>query len=186
MTAAEIGDEYRRNGRISGSAMVSLRRLLRESADPYGAITLAGDVAAFQMADDIAPHLASTDSMVRWNAVGVLFTRFRDVRLSRLCCELLDAETDTMVRGIALMGAGELLPIIEDQDLRQRLASRLLQTLDAVDELPELRDSAYLGIEAAIGLAPAERSPAHRMLDPETEYRNVVLDDFRRTYCPNP
>ena len=91
-----------------------------------------------------------------------------------------------MVRGIALMGAGELLPIIEDQDLRQRLASKLLQTLDGDSEFPEMRDSAYLGIEAAVGLAPSERSPAGRALDPRTDFRKAVLEEFRRTYSPSP
>ena len=182
MTAAEISDEYQRNGRISGKAMLSLRALLRESNDPYAAITLAGDVGAFQLADDIAPHIDSADSMVRWNAAGVLFTRFRDVRLSRLCLELLDRESDTLVRGIALMGAGELLPLLEDQELRQGLATKLLQVLDAEDEFPEMRGSAYLGIEAAVGLPPADRSPADRMLDPAKDFRQVVLDDFRRMY----
>jgi hypothetical protein len=186
MSAAEIGAEYHRNGRLSDKAMLSLRALLEESDDPYAAITLAGDVGAFRLADDIVPHLASADSMVRWNAVGVLFTRFREVRFSRLCCELLDKESDTMVRGIALMGAGELLPIIEDQDLRQRLASKLLQTLDGDSEFPEMRDSAYLGIEAAVGLAPTERSPAGRTLDPKTDFRKAVLEEFRRIYSPSP
>ena len=178
MNAEQITDEYRINGRISGKAMLSLRSLLRESDDPYAAITLAGDVAAFQLAEEIATHLSSEDSMVRWNAAGVLFTRFRDVRFSRLCVELLDKETNTVVRGILMAGAGELLPLIEDRLLQRQLASRLLHTLEAEDEFPEMRGSAYLGVEAAVGIPPTDRSPANRRLDPNGDFKAQVVEEF--------
>lgn len=184
MNAEQIKDEYQRNGRISGRAMGSLRALLRESGgDPYTAITLAGDVGAFQVANDILPHPNSEDGMVRWNAAGVLFTRFRDARLAGLCLELLSRELDTMVRGILLVGAGELLPFLEDERLQKQLAARLLETVETEDEFPEMRGSAYLGIEAAVGLSPIERSPAEIACSIQSGiFKQHVLSEFRQMY----
>jgi hypothetical protein len=52
MTSDQIWQEYQSNGRVSGAAMEALRRLLRQSQDPFSVITLAGDVGAFQLAGD--------------------------------------------------------------------------------------------------------------------------------------
>jgi hypothetical protein len=182
MNAEQIRAEYQKNGRISGKAMTSLRALLRESDDPYAAITLTGDVGAFQLAEDIVPYLRSADSMLRWNAAAVLFTRFREVRLGRQCLELLNRELDTLVRGVALVGAGELLPLIENRLLQQQLASKLLKVMEAEDEFPEMRGSAYLGVEAAVGIPPTDRSPADRLLDPKKDFQQHVVNDFRSRY----
>src|SRR5215218_1325323 len=64
-----------------------------------------------------------------------------------------------------LAGAGELLPLVEDSELKGLWAEKLLEVMEASDEFPEMRGAAYLGIEAAVGLAPAERAPADRLLD---------------------
>ncbi len=182
MNAKEIDEEYRKSGRISGSAMSSLRAMLRDGDDPYLAITLAGDVAAFQLAEDIALHLSSDDPMVRWNAAGVLFTRFRDVRFAQSCLDMLNRESDTIVRAVTLAGAGELLPFVEEGKLQKQLATRLLEISEAVGELPEIRAAAYLGIEAAVGLSLAERSPADRLLVPEMDFKDQILTEFRGKY----
>ncbi len=194
MNCDDIWQEYESNGRLSGRAMLALKRLLRESHDPYSSITLAGDTAAFQLAHEIVPHISSRDPMVRWNAVGVLFTRFRDVRYASLCLELLEQESDHLVLAIALAGAGELLPLLEDWGLRTLLAQKLdsvFKGRDSLSQVPdcvrhELRDDAYRGIEAAVGLPPLERAPAHRRLDLDVDVKREVLAAFRQAYGLRP
>ena len=172
--------------------MQALKMLLRECDDPYAIITLAGDTAAFQLAAEIVPHLSSTDPMVRWNAAGVLFTRLRDVHSAKLCADLLDRETDNMVLGIALAGAGELLPLLDDRELRDRLAQKLwLVFCGAADGLSQaeewikeqMRSDAYRGIEAAVGIPPLDRATATRDLDMATDIKQEVVNKFRQTYA---
>jgi hypothetical protein len=191
MNADQIWEEYARNRRLSGRAMLSLKAMLREAQDPYSAITLAGDTAAFQLAHEIATHLKSADPMVRWNATGVLFTRLRDVRSATLCLELLATEEDSMVLGIALRGAGELSPLIDDRELQGRLVLKLWRVFRGDEsELPQvpphvrewMREEAYRGIEAAVGIPPLDRAPANVELDMAKDVRGDVLADFHRTY----
>src|ERR1700677_673862 len=142
MNLEQIWQEYETNKRLSGKAMLALKAMLHGD-DPYAAITLVGDTAAFQLAPEIASHLKSTDVMVRWNAAAVLFGRFRDVRYGSQCLELLKNETDTMVRGVGLSGAGEILPLLEDPPLQQELALILLHTFESESEYPEMRTASY-------------------------------------------
>lgn len=182
MNPEQIWHEYEKNGRLSGKAMLALKGLLRESDDPFDMITLAGDTAAFQLSHEIVPYLNSEDTMVRWNAAGVLFCRFRDVRFAHNCLDLLEHESDTMVRGIVLCGAGELLPLLEDTFLQKELARKLRRVFEDHDEFPEMRDSAYNGIEAAVGIPPLERAPANRLLDLATDAKPEVVAAFCHMY----
>lgn len=182
MNPDEIWDEYQRDNRLSTRAMLALKKLLVEGADPYSAITLAGDTAAFELAPLIAPYLKSPDVMVRWNAAAVLFTRFRDVQFAHHCLELLEREADTMVRGVTLSGIGELLPLLEDGKLRKLLANKLREVFEAVDELPEMRDDAYAGIEVAVGIPERDRTPADRRLDLQKDVRPEVITKFFDRY----
>ena len=190
MDAEQIWDEYAENKILGGKAMLSLKKLLRESDDPYSIITLAGDTAAFQLGPEIVPHLQSLDDMVRWNAAGVLFTRFRDIHYARLCYDLMEHETDRVVLGIALAGLGELLPLLEDKALQALFAKKLLDVFNNNNGLPQasedvqrqMWESAYLAIEAAVGIPSLARAPANRSLDKKKDVKEDVLDAFRRLY----
>jgi len=185
MTQDEIWDEYVTNKTVSGKALLALKQMLRESDDPYSVITLAGDVAAFQLADDIAVHLDHQDPMVRWNAAGVLFTRFRDVRFAARCLKMLNEDSDELVQGILLRGLGQLLPLVQDKGLQRRMAQQLLNVFEGrikfSDGIPG-PDDAYGGLEAAVGVPLVDQAPSYCELDPEKDYKPEVIAEFRRMY----
>ena len=147
MRLDEIRLEFETSGRIGGDALASLRHLLRTSGDPYEAITVAGDCGAFALATDLANHLDHRDPMVRWNAAGVLFTRFRDPTFAARCLEMAVDENDEIARGVALAGLGELLPKMKDHELRQRMASTLVSVFEDRTELVVMRGAAYEGFK---------------------------------------
>lgn len=182
MTLQEIEEEYRQNGRISGQAIVSLRRQLRAAGDPYRAISVAGDCGAFPLSADIAVYLKHTDPMVRWNAASVLFNRFRIVALAAYCLEMAETEVDEVARGAAITGVGELLPLVDEPALRLRMATSLLRIFEQSTELTEMRGAAYEGIEAAMGIPPTRRVPASRLIDLERDVDRQLVAAYRQQF----
>jgi len=182
MNAEKIWHEYETNKRLSDKALLSLKALLYESSDPYSAITLAGDVAAVQLASEVATHLTSMDAMVRWNAAAVLFGRFRDVRYGRKCLDMLSQESDSIALGVVLSGAGELLPLLDDKDLKRELALKIYRVFCDSRQLPEIRTAAYEGIQAATGIPLRDRISATVILDVDNDANPDILNNYREMY----
>src|SRR5262249_2586182 len=67
------------------------------------------------------------------------------------------SDPSSMVRSVALVGLGELLPFVTDRRLRKRAVDLLLAVLADASAFPELRSSAYEGILAAIDILPGDR-----------------------------
>src|SRR5581483_7136411 len=126
MPFQDIVQEYEANGRISQHSVDRLRTTIR-SDDPFDAITVATDCAVFDLVPDIARCLDDSDSMVRWNAAGSLFTRFRIPLRVDKAFDLAMHDEDSTVRIIALCGLGELLPKL-DRHQQREAASLLLST----------------------------------------------------------
>lgn len=181
MTLEEIQNEFGATGRLSGQALDELRERLR-AADPYPAITVAGDCLAESLAPEMISLLDVEDPMVRWNATATVFTRLRCVEYVEHCLRLARSEPDTMVRGAALTGLGETLPRVKNLDTRRRIGSYLLQVLNDDGELLEMRGAAYEGILAAIEVHPAKRPPASRLVDLDRDLDISSLAQFRRQY----
>ncbi len=178
MDLEDVKREYQVNGRISRRSIGILKELIRGD-DPYSAITVAGDCAAFDASPEIGLCLDSEDSMVRWNAAGVLFTRFRQPDLGDRCLELAKSDPDTLVRAIALCGIGEILHKVTNFQLRAQMATTLLQSLNDASELPEFRGAAYEGILAAMDVLPLDRPSASRLFDPDKDLDEEIVQDFR-------
>ncbi len=176
----DVVHEYENHGRLSNRSVARLRDGLRE-ADPFEAITVATDCAVFELAPEIAHCLDSTDPMVRWNAVGALFTRFRvPIRLEQLI-GMAESDPDSMVRAIALCGVGEMLPKAPDEATSRRMATLLISTLENDDLFEEYRTSAYRGILAAMDVMPLDRPPAHKPLGLAKIDKNMV-ERFKTQY----
>lgn len=181
MSLNDIMQEYLSNGRLSRQAVGELRKLLA-SDNPYDAITAACDTGTCELSSAIAANLNSADDMVRWNAAASLFTRFRDKKYVRECINLATKDNDTNVRSIALVGLGELLPFIDEEDLRRLVSSILLSVL--MDELTyaELRSSAYEGILAAMDVLPSERPSPSRLLNMSRDIDRSLVESFKNQY----
>jgi len=182
MTPDDVWTEYQERGRLSGPSMARLREILRSGSDPYKAITVAGDCGAFALAEDIATHLRHPDAMVRWNAAGVLFTRFRIASLASRCLEMVDNEKDEIARGVAITGLGELLSIVTGLAQRRDMARRVLAILADPGELTEMRGAAYSAVEAALGLPTSARVPATRLIDLKNDIDAVLIDQFKAQF----
>ncbi|AGY60032.1 hypothetical protein [Gloeobacter kilaueensis] len=182
MNFEDIYDEYERNGRISRASTAFLK-LLIAGPDPFTAITVATDCAAFSTAPVIATTLDSTDVMVRWNAVGALLTRFRFAEYARAGLELAINDPDMMVRGIALVGLGEVLPDVIEPDLRYEMAKTLYETVMNAEEEPHMRMNAYFGILSAMDILPLDRPPASRVL-PFEKMDHATINNFRALFLP--
>lgn len=181
MGLSALTDEYENNGRLSRRSIQLLSdRLL--SDDPYEAITVSTDCAAFELVPKIAKSLDSPDPMVRWNAVASLHTRFRVPDCIEKTLKMASEDEDTMVRAIALHGVGEMLPIIRDQSLRRKMASLLITTLDDAKLFNELRAAAYEGILAAMDVLPLDRPPATKPLNLERDVESTLVQQFKNCY----
>jgi HEAT repeat protein len=176
-----IEDQCRASGSLPSAYLEALAEHL-QGEDPYRAITVAGDCGARQLADLLAGCLAHADEMVRWNAVGVLFTRWHDARFAADCYRLAISDPDGLVRMIALSGLGELLPHVADASLRRQMAGLLVEVFEDDQQLLVDRGTAYAAILAAIGVPPLERPPASRMIDLQRDVDPARVADFRKRY----
>jgi hypothetical protein len=177
----DIVREFQRHGRISQRSIKKLRDALL-SDDPFEAITVATDCCILELTPEIARCLDSSDEMIRWNAAGSIYTRFRLPRNIDKGIKLASSDESTMVRAIALCGLGEVLPIISDKALRQKIASLLLSTFQNQELFPELRNAAYDGILAAMDVLPLDRPPAGKLLNIETDVDHRTVEDFKNLY----
>lgn len=177
MSIDAVQSEFDRHGQLSRQAVIELQSLLL-SDDPYGAITVAADTGCFEVSPQIAQCLTSSDPMVRWNAAATLFTRFRANQYATQCLELVEKEPDEIVKSVALVGLGELLPSVDDHDFQNGAAAVLLRVFNDQSEYPEVRCSAYEGILAAIGISPLERPPAGKLLDLVKEVDWKMIEKF--------
>ncbi len=178
----EIAEAFATTGRLTEHQKTALRVALRGPANPFTAITTAADCGAAVLAGDILPHLTHADPMVRWNAAGVLFTRFRIAAFAAKCLQMVDTEPDEEVRAIAICGLGELLPRVENVVLRNEMANRLCAILSDKNELTEMRGAAYEGIQAAMATPPLERLPATRLINLERDVDARVVAAFREKF----
>jgi len=181
MSLARLRDEFAERGWLTESAVKELRHLLRGS-DPYSAITLVGDAKERRLAGDVAALLQAGDSMVRWNAANVLFTRLKDPTYFDQCLAMAQQDARLHVRAVALCGLGEVLPSLEISALRKRAASTLVKTLESVDEELGLREAAYEGILAGLGVPPPKRPPASRHLDLTEDVDPEMVRRFKGQY----
>ena len=164
MSVDDIQSEFNLHGKLSRRAVFELQSLLL-SDDAYCAITVAADTGCSEVAPQVVQCLSSADPMIRWNAAATLFTRFRANQYAAQCLDLVEKEQDEIVRSVALVGLGELLPSMEDRDSQRRGASDLLTVFRNDSEYPEVRSAAYEGILAAVGIPPFDRPPAGKLLD---------------------
>ena len=119
MSVDDIQSEFNLHGKLSRRAVFELQSLLL-SDDAYCAITVAADTGCSEVAPQVVQCLSSADPMIRWNAAATLFTRFRANQYAAQCLDLVEKEQDEIVRSVALVGLGELLPSMEDRDSQRR------------------------------------------------------------------
>lgn len=182
----KIKKEYDLRGYISEDSTKQLALILNSDQDPYRAINLAADCAAFSLAPKIAEYIESDDPMVRWSVIGTLLTRFRLKKYVKLGIECIRKDEDDMVKGISLCGVGEVLSDIEEAIESKEIASLLdsFFKLEKGDINPTLRDSAYEGILAAMSVPLQERPAANRLLKPE-DIDHDLIKRFRAKYGLN-
>ena len=180
-TLDDIQVEFEITGRLSKSSIEKLKQLIL-SDDPYSAITVATDCGTFALAPVIAQATNSEDSMVRWNAIGALLTRFRLPEYADLGFEFALTEPDEMVRNIALVGLGEVLPDVKDNSLANAIAHYLIKVFQNEEEDILARGAAYDGILAALDVLPTSRPPANRPLDLIKDVDNEKIADFKKRY----
>lgn len=129
--------------------------------------------------------------MVRWNAAAALFTRFRNKTYAVQCIELAENDEDTNVQSVALVGLGELLPFLDDNNRATEASKILLATFIDESKYLELRCSAYEGILAAMDVLPLDRPPATKMLDLSHDVDHALVERFKQRYgvdadnCPS-
>jgi HEAT repeat protein len=184
MSLESIQSEYDRHGQLPRIAVLELQSLLL-SDDPYSAITVAADTACLELSPQIAKCLTSADPIVRWNAAATLFTRFRANQFANQCLDMVESERDEMVRSVALVGLGELLPSMDGHHYRRRAAADLLEVFNDPSEYPEVRCSAYEGILAAMGTSPLERPPAGKLLNLVEDVDRRIVEEFASRYDIN-
>jgi hypothetical protein len=181
MNLYDITREFDENGSLSNDSLGKLKEAL-QGVDPYQAITVVTDCGLKQFAPCIAKLLRSKNSMVRWNALGSLFTRFKWTENVDMAIDMASSDPDSMVRSMALCSLGEILPLLVDPHIREDASRILIDTLENEREFPELRASAYEAILAANGVPPQKRPPATRIIDLSQEVDQAELSKYRNRY----
>lgn len=181
MSPENILTEFELHGRLSRRAVSELHTLLR-SDDPFRAITVAADTGCLEVASQVAECLSSSDAMVRWNAAATLFTRFRCKNYARQCLDLALNDPDEIVRTICLVGIGEIITIIKNDDIVEEAAGQLLRVFYDENEYPEVRCAAYEGILAAMDILPLDRPPVDKLLDLNRDTDYQLVEGFRRRF----
>ena len=177
MTPADVEAEFDRTGRLSPRAISALRLALT-STNPYEAISVAADTWCIELSMEIAQCLSSTDTMTRWNAAATLFTRFKSKEHSDLCMFSANNEHDELVRVVALVGLGEILPLMENLEIQNSIASYLYKVFSDESLYPELRGAAYEGMLAAICVPVQDRPPANRLIAIAGDVDEELVDKF--------
>ena len=166
---------------LSREAVSALRAMLA-SEDPYSAITVVGDCQAHELANSLVELLQHPDTMARWNATSVLFSRLKKVEYVSECLRVSEADEDSIVKCAALAGLGEIAPSVEDPGERTQIGRRLLEVLEDGEELREVRGAAYEGVLAALEVPPLERPPASRLMDIERDVDGEAVEASRKRY----
>lgn len=178
-----IAQEYENNGELSNSTLSNLRECILNE-DPYSAISIAADCRAISLAPEIAKALESNEIMVRGIAISTLLSRFKLDQYAVLGLHHAQNDSDEMVKGAAISGLGEILPIIADKSISKNIASLLVNYFENEpdDQYIDYREDAYEGILAAMNISPLERPPANKALNFNTDIDTNLIKAFRKKY----
>ncbi len=178
-----IVQEFDNNGKLSNITLSKLRNLIL-SDKKYSAISIAADCRAISLAPEIAKALKSDEVMVRWIAISTLLSRFRLGEYAKLGLEHAQNDSDEMVKGAAIAGLGEILPIITNRFQRKEIAKLLINLFESEsdDQYIDYREDAYEGILAAMNISPLERPPANKSLDFDTDVDINIIMAFKQQY----
>lgn len=182
MSFDEVRNEFHLTGRLSSTAVRELTRFIAGDEGAYDAIALAGDAGARETAPAIAGQVDNPDPMVRWIALGVLCTRFRSPEMAEPCLRVAVSDSDDTVRNQAVVGVGELLPLLCVGKLRTRSAEFLLEALMGPKSIPLTRVAAHAAIEAAMEVPVPERRPIEAEIDLGSEKVISLSGAFRDRY----
>jgi hypothetical protein len=177
-----IEQELEENGRLSSTSIYILGNLISNSENPYSAIILATDYGISSLATEIASTVDNTDPMVRWSSIAALLTHFKLTEYAGIGLNHAEQDSDAMVRGISLVGIGEVINNVSDKTIRKKIAELLLRYVENIDNTLgiDFRNDAYDGILAAMGVSPIDRPP----IDSEFSdvYDEEVLSAFKLRY----
>jgi len=178
-----IAEEYLRDGKLSNSSLLKLRDAICNE-NKYSAISLAADCKASSLASEIAMALESDEEMVRWIAISTLLSRFKLKQYAQIGLHHAQYDTDEMVKGIAISGLGEILPLISNKSLSREISIFLINTFEKkpTDEYIDYREDAYEAILAAMSISPLERPSANKHLDLDTDVDHNIVQSFKKLY----
>ncbi len=169
---------------ITKNMIDKLRYFLLEgnSEEAYDIISIAADYRIHELIPDIARHLHSSDDMTRWLATSNLFTRFISSEYAGECLALMD-DSDGAVQGAAIVGAGHILAYVNDPDLQQNMAQKILNDLHDQNELT--CKAAYEAILVSLGVSVMDLPKTTANFFHSRDVDNKVVEDFKKKYLSN-